>query len=121
MAEGFIAKNGITVSAAWTATQTNAAGVRVTDDMVIPEKGIWLFIVGIPIVDNENIIFSFYGSIINIPSSSAMYFPGRSQNKYCMLCNITADNAQVYLRTSGSTVTNYSNIDRGFISAVKLS
>jgi len=121
MAESKIAINGITASAAWTATYTDGPGVRVTDVMVIPEKGIWLFIVGIPIVDNDNIIFSFYGSIGNIPSSASMFFPGKSQNKYCTLYNVPNDNTSVYLRTSGSAVTNYSNIDRGFISAVKLS
>lgn len=120
MAEGYIAKNGITASAAWTATKTNTNGARVTDTMTIPEKGVWLILVGIPIVDREDIIFGLHGSISNIPSSSAFYFPCRDQAKYCVLINVPADNTEVYLDTGGSAETNYSYINRGYIAAVKM-
>ena len=120
MAEGYIAKNGITVSAAWTATKTNANNVRVTDIMTIPEKGVWLILIGIPIVDREDIIFGLHGSISNIPSSSAFYFPCKNQAKYCVLINVSADNTEIYLITAASAETNYSYINRGYISAVKM-
>ena len=113
-----MAINGITATAAWTATQTKATGVRVTDDLIFPEKGIWLFIVTFPIVSGTGILSAIGSNIRAL--SDPNYFEIQNLGRQCIIYNVLADNTSIYLSTSSSAEVNYTALERGYISAVKI-
>lgn len=119
MAEGYQSINGITAVAAWTATQTNANNVRLTNDITFPEKGIWIFFISIPNVTSGT-------GILHIDTSNAYalsspnYFPITDLGRQSIILKVIADNTIACLKTSSSTEVKYALLDRGSISAVKI-
>ena len=118
MAEGYEPITGIAVSTAWIATQSSAHFVHLTNDLVIPEKGLWLIIVNAPYTDGTSLA-SLAGNITSI-NNNTVYFHIKNQSNQCALFNVPADNTTVYLQTNDNAPISYTLLERAFLTAVKL-
>lgn len=104
--------------AAWTATQSNANGQILTDALTGLSVGTYIVFGSVPISDNSAGLIYIDGSGVTLRGNS-FYLTGSSQRLFEFMQVDSASNS-VTIRSAGSTVINYSYLNRGFLAALRL-
>ena len=117
MATGTINVSGLTASATWLATKSEAIGVKLTNNLTL-SAGVWLVIITFPITSDTGLtsLYSDGVSFVITPN----YFPIVQYGRYAVLIRANMDNAYLYLQSASSGTVNFDYIDRGNLSAVKI-
>lgn len=121
MGSGIINTHGTVISATWSATETTAYNVVVTQDLVFPTSGVWLILVSLPnVTGGAGVALTMQASQnISFPIAQNI-FPVVDMAKYCIVGKVNNPGSIIRLVSGSGYTTTYSNLDRGGLSAVKV-
>lgn len=104
-----------TFKALWTATYTSAVNVKLTETLTLA-KGKYLCMVQIPTSSSATGGDSLYLNGTNLQLLISVV----SYSNSVFLIDVEQDNSTLELRSSSSNATTYSNLQRGFLQAIRL-
>lgn len=104
---------GTTYTASWTATSTSGGSARVTNSITLP-AGTYIVSLRMPIASQSTALY--FGLSINSIKYGATY---ANQGIASFIVTLTQE-AAIYGVAGMSNSTNYSYIERGYLSAVRI-